>query len=96
MSNAVAPSCSAGTPENDAVNGIPSAPSRSIALASARAPAQTAFVAVHARAGSRMEMSPDWLGVIVTSQPMLLPAVRRRAPFTVAPVTSSSPPATVV
>ena len=95
MSNAVAPSCSAGTPENDAVNGTPRTVADT-APSSARPPAQTAFVSVHARAGSRMAMSPDWLGVIVTSQPRLLPAVRRRALSTVAPVTSRSPPATVV
>ena len=93
MSNAVSPSCSAGTPEDDAVKGVP----RTVGdrLAKRTPPAQTAFDSVHVRAGSRMAISPDWLGVIVTSQPRLLPAVRRRALVTVAPVTSSKPPATV-
>ena len=94
MSNAAAPSCSAGTPENDAVNGTPRTVAET-ASPSGLPPAQTAFVSVHARAGSRMAMAPDWLGVTVTSQPRLLPAVRRRALVTVAPVTASRPPATV-
>ena len=40
---------------------------------------QIASVSPHARAGSRMTISPVWFGSTVTSQPRLLRLVRRRA-----------------
>ena len=52
MSNAAVPSCSAGTRENDAVNGTPGTVAET-ASPSGLPPAQTAFVSVHARAGMR-------------------------------------------
>ena len=57
---------------------------------------QIASASPQDRAGRVMTISPAWVGTTVTSQPWFLPLVRRRAWVSVPPVTSSSPPPTVL